>query len=338
MYKNPLSFLAIAICFLHMSQWVIGADTDNTQQSQSTSSSEDQTVSQKVDNYHETTGRFLLSSAKWIDSFFADDNYTEEANKTYLRTRIDGFTEEGESFESDFRYKLRLHLPGTKNKWALRIGSDEDLFDDQNETSTTFARNRLDETEDDTTVALERFLFNQDGHNLKLSGGVRIRSGSVVGYASSRYRYQTKVDEWTVRFTERPRWYDDDGWESRTRLDFERPLNEKLFFRITPGLDWYERRDGLYYSLTSSVSQPLDEKRGLQYELNNYFWTEVSGHHQETNVRIRYREKIYKDWLILEIAPQLAWYEERDYDTIPGIFIRLESWFGNFSDRNILDY
>ena len=334
--KKSVLFFVFGVFLLNLSQWSLAEDNKGTQRPQSTG--EQKPLSQQVDEYHEKTGQFLLSSAEWIDSFFAGDDYVAEENKTYLRTRVDGFIEEGESFDANFRYKLRLRLPSTENKWALRVGSDEDLFDDQNETSTTFARDRLDEVEDDTSVALERFLLNQGNQNLKLSGGVRIRSGSVVPYASSRYRYTTTIDDWTIRFTERPRWYDDDGWESRTRLDFEHPLNEALFFRLTPGLDWYERKDGLYYSVTASVFQPLDESTGVQYELNNYFHTEVSGDHEETNVRIRFRKRIYKDWLIFEIAPQLAWYEERDYETVPGLFLRLESWFGNFSNKGIFDY
>ncbi|MHC4231537.1 MAG: hypothetical protein ACYTEM_07890 [Planctomycetota bacterium] len=333
-----LLFFINAIVFLNMSQGSLAATDDGGQQAQSTQSEDNELWTEKMDRYHEKANEILLSSAKWIDSFFIDDNYTDEVNKTYLRTRFSTFFEEGESAESNFSYKLRLKLPGAEKRFALSVGSDDDLLDGFEDTPNSIARDRLEEVEDDTNVALEFFGWDTDKHNLKFSGGIRIRSGSAVGYGSSRYRYRTEIDDWKVRFTERVRWYEDDGWDSRSRVDFEQPWDENLFFRTTPGLDWYERRDGFYYSLTNSVYQLLDEDAAIQYELNNFFYTEVSGQHEETNIRIRFRRRIYKDWLVLEISPQLAWYEERDYDTVPGLFIRLETWFGNFSEGKIFDF
>lgn len=336
--KNLILLSLLAIFFLNMNQLSVGANDDNAQQTESAQSSDDELLYEKIERYHKQVDQMLASSAEWVDSFFANDNYTEEENKTYLRTRLSGFIEEGESFDGNFSYMLRLRLPNTQKKWGLRVGSDEDFVDGFDDSPSSTALDRLDEVEDDTNVALEYFFLDKDKHNLKFSGGARIRSGSVVGYGSSRYRYQTEIDDWTMRFTERVRWYEDDGWESRTRQDFERPIRDDLFFRITPGLDWYERKDGLYYNVAASVFHLLSEDHALQYELNNYFHTEVSDHHKEVNVRVRYRRKIWQDWLVLEIAPQLAWYEERDYDTVPGLFIRLETWFGRFPERKIIDY
>lgn len=293
------------------------------------------TAVEKIDRYHKQVGETLLNSSEWIDRFFATENYTEEINKTYLRIRLTGFMEDGEGFDGNARFKLRLKLPGTKKRLRLTIGTDPDVIDTLDDSPDDVIRDRPNEVEDDTKIGLEYFFFDRDRHNLKFSGGVRIRSGTVVGYGSTRYRYLRKFDLWSMRFNERLRWYTDDGWDSRTEIDFERPVTDRLFFRAKPTLNWFEERDGFNYGLNTSLYHAWNKNIALEYQFNIYFYTELSGQLQETNVRVRYRQRIWRQWLIMEVAPQLAWYESRDFETVPGILIRFEIWIGRFKTPEI---
>jgi hypothetical protein len=64
--------------------------------------------------------------------------------------------------------------------------------------------------------------------------------------------------------------------------------------------------------------------------INNYFDTEISGRLKQTAVLVNYRRQIWRKWLYMEIAPQLVWYEERDFKTTAGIALRLEIFMGRY--------
>lgn len=298
----------------------------------SDSSLDPETKAEKTERYHKRGEQLLLDSAEWIDSFFGSEIYTAEVNRTYLRFRLTSFVEDGEGFDSSARFKLRLKLPNTEKRFRLTIASDLDEIDREDDATDDVISDRLEETDDNLAAGLEYFLLDRNLHNVKFSVGATYRDSTPVLYGGVRYRYLVNYRRWTMRFVERLRWYTDDGWDIRSEIDFERQILDKLFFRTTPALKWQEKQDGFEYSWATSVFQPLNKISALEYQLNTYFDTEISGNLKESNVRIRYRRQVWRRWLIVEAAPQLAWYEERDFKTVAGIMVRLEIWMGRYEN------
>ena len=290
-------------------------------------------TTEKVDNYHQRTEKLLLDSAEWVDSFFGTENYMSEVNKTHLRFRLSGFLEEGSDFDASARFTLRLKLPNTEKRFRLSFASSPDDIDDQDRYSEddTVIR-QPEEADNNLTGALEYFFLDKNRHNMKFSVGATIRDYIPVVYGSTRYRYLVDVRRWTMRFVQRFRWYSDDGWDSRSEMDFERPVLDYMFFRTTPSLTWRERRDGFEYNWLTSLFHPLNNISAMEYQFNTYFDTEISGRLKQMNLRANYRRQLWRKWLIMEIAPQLAWYEERDFQTVPGITVRLEIWMGRYGE------
>ena len=274
----------------------------------------------------------LLDTAEWLDSFFGTPTYLSEVNKTYLRLQLTSFVEDGAGLDTDARFTLRLSLPNTEKRFRLTIASSPDQIDRQDGGSDDTAVGQIEEVDDNLAGALEYFLLDRKRHNVKFAVGATIRNASLAGYGSTRYRYQVDVRRWTLRFVQRLRWYTDEGWDARSTLDFERPVFDNLFFRTTPSLKWKQEKDGFEYAWTTSLFHPLSEKHALEYQFNNYFKTETEGRLTESNVRVRYRRQIWRKWLVFEVAPQLAWYEERDFKTVAGVAVRLEVWLGRYKN------
>lgn len=292
-----------------------------------------ETKAEKIDRYHQSTEKLLLDSAEWIDRFFGTENYTSEINQTYLRLQLTGFAEDGEGFDFNTRFRLHLKLPNTEKRFRLTVASSPDEIEREEGESDDTTIERIEEVDDNLTAALEYFFLDKKRHNVKFAAGATIRNSSLVGYGSTRYRYLVNVRRWTLRFVERLRWYSDDGWDARSELDFERPVFDHLFFRTTPSLTWKEERDGLEYAWVTSLYHPLNNISALEYQFNTYFDTEISGRLTQSILRVNYRRQIWRRWLFLEIAPQLAWYESRDFKTIAGIMARLEIFMGRFGSR-----
>jgi len=332
--KLPSIFAIVCVLLLNVPGMPMGAGNGYAQTDKPPTTAITEATTEKIDQYHEKTEKLLLDSAEWIDKFFGTENYTSEVNKTYLRIQLTGFIEDGEGFDFKSRFKLRLKLPNTEKRFRLSFASSPDEIEREDGTSddpsddTTIEQ--LDEVDDNLTTALEYFFLDKKRHNMKFAVGATIRNSSLVGYGSTRYRYQVDVRRWTLRFVERLRWYTDDGWDARSELDFERPILDHLFFRTTPSLTWKEKNDGYTYSWNTSLFHPLNKKSALEYQFNNYFDTEISGRLKQTIVRVNYRRQIWRKWLYMEIGPQLAWYEDRDFKTIAGIMVRLEILMGRY--------
>ena len=51
---------------------------------------------------------------------------------------------------------------------------------------------------------------------------------------------------------------------------------------------------------------------------------------EETALRVRYRQKFLRDWLYFEVAPQIAFPREKDYNIVPGVLIFFEGILGHY--------
>lgn len=333
--KQRLLFLTAFVLFWNLHGQFSGADTVYAETQPPDPSQTSETTVEKVDRYHQQAGRLLLDTVEWADTFFGTDIYTAEVNQTYVRFRLSGFFEEGEDINTSARFKLRLKLPNTEKRFRLTIASDPDTIEQPEDADDIAVIDQLDETDDNLTAVMEYFFLDRNRHNLKFLAGGLIRDSALVGYGGTRYRYLINYDQWSIRFVEQLRWYTDRGWDSRSDMDFERPITDRLFFRTTPALKWREDEPGLEYRWNTSLYQALSNIAALEYQFNTYFDTEVSGRLKETNLRIRYRRRVWREWLIFEVAPQLAWYEERNFKTVPGIRVACEIFLGRYNNKRI---
>ena len=165
---------------------------------------------------------------------------------------------------------------------------------------------------------------------------MKLGSGHVVDFfVGPRVRKTWPFDVWQIRFTERVRWYTDIGWESRTRFDFERLFRDDLFFRATTDLRWRKQDyndEGFRFEAGPTLTQRLRRKAAIDYQWNNVFLTKPNTRLDETVLRLRYRQRIWRKWLFYEVNPQVAFRNDDDFRNTPGIEFRLEASFGGLED------
>ncbi len=268
-------------------------------------------VSESVDDF-----------AQWIDSFFDDERTIAEDASTRLRLSQGLFLEEGEAASLKTRINVKLDVPHFKNRLKLFV-SDEDIND---ENASALADNAFDETDEDVQIGLQYFAKDSDKNNLSLSTGIKLDSLEV--FAGPRYRHTVTLDSWQLRFTQRVRWFTRKGWESTTRLDLERLLTPKILFRNTIEGRWRKQDEGYRYEINPTLIQSLQRKKALEYQWGNFFKTRPVHRLEESVLRIRYRQRIWRKWLFYEVAPQVAFRNDDDFEPSPGINFLLEVIFG----------
>lgn len=316
------------ICCLFLSQLCQAEDLVKTEQGDDIpllNESQEKVLDQQQQNVSER----LVSAAEWIDSFFDDGRYYEEENKTRATLSLEfGYTEK-DDFEINPRISMRLQLPKISKKLHLLIkGADDEEYDiDGN------PRSPGDDSTDRSQLeaALQYFLIDTENSNLSTSFG-----GSYdYLYGGVRYRYLTDFGKWQGRFTDRLRWYTDEGWENRAAIDFERRISDVWMFRSITSGTLYENDDGIPYSQIFRVFQVVSKEKALLYETGAYFDTEPDHTMVDFQIKVRYRQRFYRDWLAFEVTPQVTFPEDHGRDTNLGIFFRFDADFGYTSSEEM---
>ena len=281
-----------------------------------------------ADVAHEYVSRGVLAPARWIDSFFADERVEAEETETRVRLRLSNFTSEDRLIELRARPAIRLDLPLFSERFRLL------LTDDPDEPDVTRAGRFREEfpsrREEGFSVSLRYFLLSTLDRNVSLRFGVRLRSGVPHLLVEPRYRETIHLDEnWDLRFTQRLITLTDGSVEARTIFDFERPVMERYFFRSTAEGSWQNDEHGYFYAFRFAFYQALSQRRVIEYLWSNSFQTHPTHALEDVVLRFTYRQRIWRDWLFAEVAPQVSFPRERDYDFSPGILLRLEFVFGS---------
>ncbi len=287
----------------------------------------DEKYEQTLDTLQEQGTALVVSAARWIDSFFDDPRYVSEQNRTRAKLKLTFGYSKFDDFEFSPGIDLRLNLPVLENRVNLFLTVNDD--DDFDVDSNPIADSENDK-DNDLTAGIKYFLAMGESYNISADAGV---SGSYV-YGGLRYRHLHPFfsNFWDGRFTNRLRYYSDDGWENKASYDIERHLGERYFIRNTFTGVLSETADGLPFSAVTRLFQVFSIERALLYDAGVYFETEPEFEVSDVQLKLRYRQRFYRDWLVLEVAPQLTFPSEHDHDMNPGLILKFEADFGYLKD------
>ena len=198
---------------------------------------------EKLDALQKKGGELLISAADWIDSFFDDSRYTEEENRSRAKLKL----KFGYSKLYDFEFKpsidLRIKLPKTNNKANiyLQANDDSDFETDATPVPDTPGGNSNDDEK--LSVGIQYFLKMGEQYNITSHFGLSL--GYIYGGLRYRHTHNFFTDALEGRFTDRLRYYSDDGWDNRISYDVETNLGERYFFRTSLNAVIAEKYNGV---------------------------------------------------------------------------------------------
>ena len=296
-----------------------------------TCSSPETTVPEQgfVDILHGEICEGILTTAVWLDSFFEDERVERETNRSYIRVRYDYFQEEKADATYRPTVKVRLALPELEKKAHLVISAEDPETVDDTPAPAGITGNEIGKTEDrNVTSAVHYILRATEEQNFIVRSGAQFSHGSPVLFIGPRYRYFVPFTTWAFRFTQEAIWKTDTKWQVDTLFDLERQLPRELFFRSSLGGSWIDGTNGYFHTLSFSLRHPFGPKRALDYSWNNSYQTRPVHELTEILFSVRYRQRIWRDWLFYEVAPQIRFPRTGNFKGIPGVLFRFEIFFG----------
>ncbi len=284
-----------------------------------------------LDSTQQRASTMVIHAASWLDDFFNDARATNENNRTRIRLKLSLGYSKNDSLELKPSMSGRIDLPSLSKKIDLLLfASNDKNFQTEQNPISSYLRHQGSENHE-VGAALQYFFKEGLKYNISTTLGASFQ----YIYAGVRYRYTHDLGTWQGRFINRIQYFTDDGWEDDVSYDIEHHISEDWLFRTTVGCYWYKNKDGLPHSLVFGMYQILSNEKAILYELGNYFDTKDSYKMTDLQIRVRYRQRFLRDWLILEIAPQVTFPESHDREANPGLIVKLEADIGNLSGRNI---
>lgn len=277
-----------------------------------------------VDRAQEYVGDVVEALARYFDGFFGGELAYEEATGSHLQVGGEALWEDDGTWDFDDRVFLRLVLPHTQKRFRLVIESQRDALAEEpgppgkQPASLTPSESRR------TLLGLEGLLQQTRRWRVSLTGGVKFPFPPDP-FTRLRGRWQTPLGSWNFRFAQSFFWFLSDGLGEATSVDFERRLSEPLLLRLSSQATyiWDDNNFDLLQAL--AVFHRLSARDALTYRYALQGETHPATRIANHVVSVKYRRKLYRDWLFFEVEPGLRYTREDDFERIAFVAFRLDA-------------
>lgn len=276
----------------------------------------------KAEETHLRFSTRLERIARNLDNFFAAEQAFEGATRSYARVRLDTILDNDIQLGFNGDIRVKIDLPRTERKLKLLIESDG-----RNATPDRPEQTPIDVVkQQDYLLSIER-VAGLEKWDVRPAAGIKVRwvPDPFVRLRAVRYR---NLDGWLIRNAANVFWFTSDGLGANAAVDFDRQIGDVFLFRSTSTLRWEENDQFLSADQQLSLYQRLDARRYLVYQAGiladqNPEWSE-----KQYFFAVRYRKNVYKNWLFMEVIPQINFTRENQFDGLPSVMFRLEGVFG----------
>jgi len=261
------------------------------------------------------------ATANEINSWFVHeggDNSTPATTKG--RLRLGWEPRSGDFSEVDFRFKIRVKFPALEDRVELFFSDEED---DNNQQAVKAARSAELGNRDQAVLALQ---FKNNISD-KVSYRIGFGRGSQL-YTRARYSDDiTFSPQSTLRYYAEANYYSGDKLGFEVLADYSHVFDSSSAFEISNSFrfrhksnDWIWRHEFkylvvekndtsyLFTALVDGISRPSYRK-------------------EQVLVSMRYKRKVLRDWMFIEIEPFILWLREENFRASVGLAIRTEIHF-----------
>ncbi len=280
----------------------------------------------------ERFNRFVIQ----LDDFFSADEAPGEVNKSWARLRLDTIENSQQDLNFKASVKLRIVLPRAQQRFRLLLSSDDDGQSDSDGGASDVNSVSGNQSEDrNVSLALRFIRTARKSSSLNFDLGVRARDQKVQLFARiSATNRQELGSGWTSRISNDWFHYSSSGYENKLRFDFRRQLFVRgaVFFRTSTGFNWRKGRKGAGIGETLGVYSELSPTSALAVEALASYSTALNGEnlrrYEGAELRLRFRQNIWRPWFFYEVWPTIYWPSTNDYEPVYGGLIRIEVVIG----------
>jgi hypothetical protein len=257
----------------------------------------------------------------FIDTFFGDDIIDDDVSGS--RAKLSFFTRRviGQPVDYNYGISIKLVLPNTNDRFNLLFQSTEEDEDERENNPI----NTVENVEYSTAL---RYVFNES-ERWRVNFDTGIRWGLPPDpFSRLRFRRYAYFDAFKIKATQTLFWSASDGIGEKSSFELNQPLNIDRLLRYSARAQYLVNND--YFELNYGVAlfHELNSKEVLAYYYRAAGDTVRNATFKNYGIGVRYRRKIYQDWVFAEVNPELETQSDNEYDITPVIMFRFEALIG----------
>ncbi len=301
-----------------------------------------------IDLPHEYLSSKFVDLASGVDDFFGNDRSFQESNKSVLQFDLTRLYESNSSGSFVPSFRAKLHLPGTQDRlhqWLERVHLLLETNPDRNLQGAGAGgivqqgRGTLfnEVATPDSYGAALRFENREDSAwrasadtGLKLVNATDVMKLNQTGldpFVRTRFSYLYPAGITQLKLTESLFWFNTVGAGESTQFDADYKISDPLLFRATSGATWLHDTQNFDLRQDFSLYQTLNESVSRLYQASVIGVTKPQAQVAEYVVLMLHRQRIHRDWMFLELSPQLHYPRVNNYQLNAQFIIRLEILF-----------
>jgi hypothetical protein len=287
-----------------------------------------------LENFRSGVERSVCVTAWYFDSLFGvlPENEIVETRRTHGRLRAGVEWDERDGFGEEFTLHAQVQMPVARQRLLAVFGRDTDeaFIEGGSGEFDSVAFTEEDE-ERSWLLGLGYEPMRGTRSRLNLGAGVRLRTPPDP-FVQASYWYQDRLsDQLLFRARQTVFWENEDGFGTATRLVLERALGETRMLRWGNHLRISEATDGMRWNTNLTFFKALSRSRAvaLRGAIRGETGREVNP--VEYQLLLIHRQRIYREWLILELRGGGGWIRqelEEPREFVPEAAVVLEMSFG----------
>jgi hypothetical protein len=279
-----------------------------------------------MDSSHDYLSSNVESIARNLDEYFSSDKVLYATSGTIVRLREDVISTEGAGVKIKGDIRLKLQLPQTQKKLRLvfQSGENESYFKKLGPNTNTSSV--AIEKEENYLAEVQGLIGEKFGWKFNPSIGAYL-GRTVDTYFKFNFNKQYVSDKWSLNWDETPYWVASIGWALDNYFELNRKIGDDDIFRSATYAGW--RKDIDYFELSQVffLNYQLNKKMAVSYYTGVYGISEPKIHTTQYLVGLTYRQNIYKDYLFMEIKPQITYQEINRFAAEHSLALRFEMLF-----------
>lgn len=269
----------------------------------------------------------LESWAKSLDGFFGDYRNYQESNDSVIQLEETVVSEYEGPLRVSRAFNFKISLPNTERKMKFLIETNPDE-------KTIAAPSKVQPrpvntpTTPGTIAAALRYERSEaERWHFSTDGGIQLAGLASTPFVRARLSLAMPLDNWQMKVAETVFWFNTIGAGETTVVDFDRPLNKVLLFRASSNATWLNSNQ--YYDLNQSftIYHTWDPRTAVLYQVSATGVSKPEPQVTDYVILTSYRYRLHREWVFLEISPQIHFPMAVDYKTTLLLSVKLEVLF-----------
>jgi hypothetical protein len=313
-----------------------------------------------IQGHQERVSTMVEAMVRRTDALFGGDGDYDLPSGSYLRLGARGVLYRPEDRDSDFSaiVSAKIRLPRSERRLVLLRERLKDVIASRSQRKTQAAEEEpallLEENIEDVQqspsqreaqaaideqpIDITRYLGLRTA-----TAGLKLRISTDVGmqletpfnpYVRLRIERAFLAGGWVARLSETLLYRLVEDGTAATELRLFRELDKRTVLTLTSNATWRQERSRWDLSEVANITRRIDARSLIAGEAGVLGETEPKAEATAYYASLRYRRKLYGDWLLMEVRPQLTYPRDRNYEPLPSITLQIEAYFGKgFLDR-----